>query len=96
MRLVLGLIHLVIAFVFGHGHGPGGDPLSPLGIWKVGERVPTQGPDQREAVTTQGAVEAEDGASFPIPPERPWESPFRFDRIHDREGLSGHWPGDAL
>jgi len=23
-------------------------------------------------------------------------SSYRFDRIHDREGLAGHWPGDPL
>jgi len=80
--------------------------VSPLGVWNVGERVPTQGPDQREAVTTQGAVEAESepvdtesrvsATAVLAPPERPWESPFRFDKIHDREGLAGHWPGDSL
>jgi hypothetical protein len=78
--------------------------MSPLGVWSVGERVPTQGPDQREAVTTQGAVEPAlprddiEGAA-----ERPWESlplavdVWRFDRRHDLFGLNG-WPepGDLL
>jgi len=69
--------------------------------------ISAQGPDQRETATTAGAAEAGRGEnplsgpepSLSGPPERPAESLFnlfRFDKIHDREGLSGHWPGDPL
>jgi hypothetical protein len=63
----------------------------------VSEQARRQSPSRGgEAATTQGAAEAArtegaNHASFTPPPERPWESLFRFDLLHDTYGLKG-WP----